>query len=91
MGITNDHKGEQEWAPALFKTFFAAGAKRYDDDARADGKGGFLRKGYYFKLSGGFRCADGPHSSRRVASARALEALRDHCEDELGDMVDVAA
>lgn len=89
MGIKNDGKGDKTHAPALFRTLYAAGAKRHDPDARADGKGGFLPKGYYFSIPG-FKL-NGPHSSRRVATARALEEVRDHCEDELGDMLGVAA
>ncbi|WP_269581939.1 hypothetical protein [Roseibium sp. Sym1] len=86
MSAKNDGKGRVKHSPPLFETFWAAGNKRFDPEARADGNGGFLRHGYYWS-SEGFK-SDGPFSSRRIAEARALKAIRDSCEDELSDYTD---
>ena len=79
MGIKNDGKGMVPHQPPLFSTFFAAGNKRFDPNARADGKGGFLRKGYYWCAEGFVQ--QGPFSSRRVATRDALETIRELLHD----------
>lgn len=86
-GVKNDGEGRKPHSTATLETLFAAGAcHRYknDPEARADGQGGLLRRGYYWVAPGWV--TDGPYHTRRAALIAGLTAIGSMCIEDLAAM-----
>lgn len=86
-GVKNDGEGWKRHSTPIFATFFAAGSSpkhARDPEVRADGQGGLLRRGYYWKAEG--YVIGGPFHTRRAATADALRAIHDMAAEDLAEM-----